>query len=111
MQYSKQLDGFLLLDTCKVKSPYEAVRAKLSGEGIGEVVEEDLKYFKNLVSLDLSDNSIKLHELYNLEALVDLNLMCNRLNAILDIPTGTFEYMEVLNLSFNRVQAAHISHL
>lgn len=54
------LDGFLLLYSCRVKLPHEAIRSKLSGENIVDVREEDLVYFKNLVFLDVSDNSIYL---------------------------------------------------
>lgn len=41
----KLLDGFLLLYSCRVKLPHEAIRSKLSGQNIVEVVEEDLCYF------------------------------------------------------------------
>jgi hypothetical protein len=54
----KLLDGFLLLYSCRVKLPHEAIRSKLSGENIVEVIEEDLAYFKNLIYLDISDNNI-----------------------------------------------------
>jgi len=38
----KLLDGFLLLDSCMVKLPHEAIRSKLVDQNILEVVEEDL---------------------------------------------------------------------
>jgi hypothetical protein len=38
----KLLDGFLLLDSCMVKLPHEAIRSKLVDQNIVEVVEEDL---------------------------------------------------------------------
>jgi hypothetical protein len=50
------LDGFLLLYSCRVKLPHEAIRSKLAGENIVDVREEDLIYFKNLTYLDVSDN-------------------------------------------------------
>lgn len=63
----KILDGFLLLFSCRVKLPHEAIRSKLSGENIVDVREEDLVYFKqNLKFLDISDNSIYLEQLINL---------------------------------------------
>jgi len=37
--------------------------------GFGDVVEEDLLYFKNLVYLDVSDNNLKLNHFENLENL------------------------------------------
>jgi hypothetical protein len=44
----------------------EAIRSKLSSQNIIEVREEDLIYFKNLISLDLSDNAIAMSSLKNL---------------------------------------------
>ena len=61
------LDGFLLLHSCKVKLPHEAVHSKLPSLDITEVREEDLAYFKNLISIDLSDNQVGLEKLRNLE--------------------------------------------
>lgn len=55
---NKILDGFLLLHSCKVKLPHEAVHSKLSGLDIKDVRCEDLAYFKNLLSIDLADNRI-----------------------------------------------------
>ena len=52
------LDGFLLLYSCRVKLPHEAIRSKLASENIVDVREEDLVYFKNLTYLDISDNAI-----------------------------------------------------
>jgi len=43
---NKILDGFLLLYSCRVKLPHEAIRSKLSGENIVDVREEDMMYFK-----------------------------------------------------------------
>jgi hypothetical protein len=54
------LDGFLLLYSCRVKLPHEAIRSKLASENIVDVREEDLVYFKNLTYLDVSDNSLYL---------------------------------------------------
>ena len=53
---SKLLDGFLLLFSCRVKLPHEAIRSKLASSSIADVVEDDLCYFQSLVTLDLSDN-------------------------------------------------------
>lgn len=68
------LDGFLLLYSCRVKLPHEAIRSKLSGENIVDVREEDLVYFKNLNFLDVSDNSIYLEQLVNLINLEELDM-------------------------------------
>ena len=63
------LDGFLLLYSCRVKLPHEAIRSKLASMNIVEVTEEDLEYFKNLTYLDISDNQIYMHNLMNLSSL------------------------------------------
>ena len=63
------LDGFLLLYSCRVKLPHEAIRSKLASMNIVEVTEEDLEYFKNLTYLDISDNQIYMHNLMNLSNL------------------------------------------
>jgi len=55
----KLLDGFLILLSCRVKLPHEAIRSRLNSQSIVEVIEEDLCYFQNLYSLDLSDNSVR----------------------------------------------------
>ena len=57
-KFEKMLDGFLLLYSCRVKIPNQAISSKLSGENIVDVKEEDLAYFTNLTNLDVSDNNI-----------------------------------------------------
>lgn len=37
------MDGFMLLDACRVDLPHEALVAKVNGKGIRGVAEEDLK--------------------------------------------------------------------
>ena len=74
------LDGFLLLYSCRVKLPHEAIRSKLSGENIVDVREEDLIYFKNLTFPDVSDNSIYLEQLANLINIEELDIQYNNLD-------------------------------
>lgn len=74
------LDGFLLLYSCRVKLPHEAIRSKLCSENISEVQEEDLEFFKNLTHLDLSDNQVRMHTLANLSALEELDLQYNHMD-------------------------------
>lgn len=109
--YNKVLDGFLLIEFCKVENPSEAIFAKLNGQGLCDVVEEHLKYFTNLSQLDLSDNYIKLEKLSALESLTELNLMCNKISSIPELSFPAFNYLESLNLSFNKIHATDILHL
>jgi len=70
----KLLDGFLILYSCRVKLPHEAIKSKLASQRIVEVIEEDLCYFQNLNAIDLSDNKVRVEQLKNLKSLVDVNL-------------------------------------
>ena len=78
----KLLDGFLILYSCRVKLPHEAIKSKLDGQNIMEVIEEDLCYFQNLTAVDLSDNHIRLEHLKNLKSLVEVNLQYNYIRII-----------------------------
>lgn len=70
----KLLDGFLILYSCRVKLPHEAIKSKLDGQNIMQVIEEDLCYFQNLSAIDLADNHVRLEQLKNLKSLVEINL-------------------------------------
>lgn len=109
--YNKTLDGFLLVELCKIENPSEAIIAKLNGQGISDVAEEHLKYFTNLTQLDLSDNLIKLEKLSSLESLTQLNLMCNKITSIPVLQFPAFRCLEHLNLSFNKIHATNIINL
>ena len=39
------LDGFLILFSCRVRLPHEAIESKLASKQIVDVIEEDLCYF------------------------------------------------------------------
>ena len=101
------LDGFVLLQTCRVEDPEEAQKAVLEGAGISAVVTEDLPFFTKLTHLDLGDNHMQLESLGYLPQLQELHLDCNGLRS-LTVPVGGFPNLEVLNLSFNGVSAAAI---
>lgn len=109
--YNKTLDGFLLVQLCKVESPIETVVAKLNGLGICDIVQEHLKYFTNLTQLDLSDNFVKMEKLVGLESLQQLNLMCNKITAIPELEFPAFRCLEILNLSYNKIHATNITNL
>jgi len=101
------LDGFVLLQTCRVEDPEEAQKAVLEGAGISAVVTEDMPFFNKLTHLDLGDNNVQLESLGYLPQLQELHLDCNGLCS-LTVPTGGFPNLEVLNLSFNGLSAAAI---
>jgi Leucine-rich repeat (LRR) protein len=101
------LDGFVLLQTCRVEDPEEAQKAVLEGAGISAVVTEDMPFFNQLTHLDLGDNHVQLESLGYLPQLQELHLDCNGLCS-LTVPVGGFPNLEVLNLSFNGLSAAAI---
>jgi Leucine-rich repeat (LRR) protein len=104
----KLLDGFLILYSCRVKLPHEAIKSKLTSQKIFEVIEEDLCYFQNLNSIDLADNKVRLEQLKNLKALSDINLQYNMISAIPPILKEDFPKLENLNLSFNLISPTSI---
>ena len=78
-KFEKMLDGLLLMYSCRVKNPNQAIKSKLAGENIVDVREEDLLYFPNLTHLDLSDNRIALSQLLNLVSLEELDVQYNNI--------------------------------
>mmetsp|Transcript_39281 Transcript_39281/g.59971 ORF Transcript_39281/g.59971 Transcript_39281/m.59971 type:complete len:171 (+) Transcript_39281:580-1092(+) len=105
------LDGFLILYSCRVKLPHEAIKSKLDSQNIMEVIEEDLCYFQNLNSIDLSDNHVRLEQLRNLKSLADINLQYNNIRIIPSLASDDFERLETLNLSYNSITPASIRSL
>jgi Leucine-rich repeat (LRR) protein len=72
----------MLLFSCKVKLPHEAVNSKLSSMQIGQVALEDLVYFKNLETIELADNSLRLEWLAGLENLREIDLQYNKIELV-----------------------------
>lgn len=77
MNFVRLLDGFLILDACKQKAPNKVIFCKLPSRKIIDVAEEDLHYFENLIGIDLSENKVRLEQLKNLKALLEVNLSYN----------------------------------
>ncbi|KAE8905979.1 hypothetical protein PF003_g9836 [Phytophthora fragariae] len=105
----RTLDGFLLLDWCRVEFPDEVVQAVLSDMHITDVVAEDLLFFTNLTRLDMSDNEAPLEPFGCLPALVELDFQCNALEEV-SLNNG-FQNLEVLNLSFNCLGSKDLEEL
>ena len=90
-----------------MKLPHEAIRSKLAGENIIDVREEDLVYFKNLTYIDLSDNSLNMAWVQNLEGLEELDMQYNQMQNI-KLKASSFLNLKALHLSYNRVPPACI---
>lgn len=110
-QYNKLLEGFLLLETCGVEQPQDAIKAKLNGVGLSHVKQGDFKFFVNLSSLELADNLLNLEDLMTFPSLTDLSLMCNQITDLPLLTPGSFAKLEQLNLSYNKIPATCISEL
>ncbi|DAZ97887.1 TPA: hypothetical protein N0F65_012150 [Lagenidium giganteum] len=105
----RTLDGFMLLDCCRVDFPDEVTQAVLSGMRINNVVAEDLLFFTNLARLDMSDNDAPFEAFGSLPALAEMDFQCNALECI--ILGNGFLNLEVLNLSFNCLTSKDVEEL
>eukprot|EP00947_MAST-08B_sp_MAST-8B-sp1_P002829 g2829.t1 len=105
------LDGFLLLDACRVEMPDEATRADLQCMDIEGVTEEDMSFFQNLAFVDLGENSVPLEQLRTLPGLQELRLHCNSVRDVGGIGPDGFPKLEVLDLSYNMLETDAIGRL
>eukprot|EP00826_Nyctotherus_ovalis_P046588 TRINITY_DN5280_c0_g1_i5.p1 TRINITY_DN5280_c0_g1~~TRINITY_DN5280_c0_g1_i5.p1 ORF type:complete len:622 (+),score=158.02 TRINITY_DN5280_c0_g1_i5:427-2292(+) len=106
----KMLDGFLLLHSCHVKNPQQAIKSRLTGENIVGVEESDLLFFPNLAYLNLSENRVRLEQLANLKGLVELHLQYNFISS-LQVAPASFPLLEILSMGFNSIPGGHILQL
>jgi len=63
------------------------------------------------VTLDLSDNKIRLEQLKNLKQLAELNLQYNQIFEVPEIHAEDFPSLETLNLSYNKINYMSIQSL
>lgn len=66
--------------------------------------------FPNLTHLDVSDNSLQLHQLSHLINLRDLDLQYNDIQQ-LPLQPGFFQKLQVLKLSYNKIPPSHLVEL
>lgn len=108
------LDGFLLLAAGGSSSPEDVVSVNLSSLQIVDVAAEDLTFFGNLDSLDVSDNQLSydtiIEQFGRLIRLTKLLLSCNSISS-LQVPHGTLRLLETLDLSFNELHGDVLSQL
>lgn len=112
------LDGFLLLAAGGSSSPEDVVSVNLSSLQIVEVAAEDLSFFGNLDSLDVSDNQLGdeaiLEQFGRIPRLTRLLLSCNAISALQVPSQGSLRMLETLDLSFNELHGdvlAQVAHL
>eukprot|EP01065_Artemidia_motanka_P026588 TRINITY_DN3171_c0_g1_i1.p1 TRINITY_DN3171_c0_g1~~TRINITY_DN3171_c0_g1_i1.p1 ORF type:complete len:614 (+),score=212.47 TRINITY_DN3171_c0_g1_i1:66-1844(+) len=102
VQKRRVLDGFTLLEKCRVEDPEEAVEAMAADCGVAGVVPEDLTFFTALEFLDLGGNRVELDSLAGLTTLQELHLHANGLST-LAVPPLSFPRLQTLNLSYNNL--------
>lgn len=109
------LDGFLLLAAGGSSSPEDVVSVNLSSLQVVEVAAEDLTFFGNLDSLDVSDNQLSdeaiLEQFGRLPRLCRLLLSCNAISSLQVPPQGSLRLLEILDLSFNELHGDVLSQL
>ena len=110
MKASKLLDGLLILQTCKASLPHEPTSISLPAQGLNGVAAGDLTYFKNVTSVDLSDNQVALEDLSALEQVKEITLTYNQLREI-GIRPGMFRKVTRLNLGFNNLRTEELRKL
>jgi len=64
-----------------------------------------------MIGLDLSDNTVRLEQLKNLKALLELNLSYNEVRDIPALQSSDFPNLEVLNLSYNKLTRTSLQSL
>ena len=105
----KLLDGFMLLEACRVEFPDEATRGVVQEKGLERVAAEDMPFFSKLGFLDLGDNKLRFEDLSCFTALQELHLHCNGISQIGDY--GGFEHLEILDLSYNALSLDSVAAL
>ena len=74
--------------------------------------ERELSYFVNMTELDLSENSLRdLNGLHVLKQLTKLWVQNNRIEIITFSPERSLENLQVLDLSYNKIQHDTIKNL
>lgn len=122
------LDGFLLLSAAGAEDPMEVEQVTLHDSQLNGSVPEDLAYFTQLKSLDVTENQLRLLDVLPLPRLETLHFTCNQvfsLAELADVEKGgsrqgqytggsvlpSSSPLRVLNLAYNRIPASHLKYL
>ncbi|XP_027886857.1 X-ray radiation resistance-associated protein 1 isoform X1 [Xiphophorus couchianus] len=98
------LDGRLLLQLHCVDKPSHLYSVDITERNLTSVEPEELKAFVNVTCIDASDNFLSLGSFSSFTSLRELDLTMNRIKNM-DFDVADFPHLEVLNLSFNNLQA------
>jgi Leucine-rich repeat (LRR) protein len=103
------LDGFFLLAAAGQQQPELVITANVSGLELIDIAGEDLQYFANLQTIDLSDNELSystvLEQLSGLPRVSSVSLSCNLISSLVLSAAAPhpFPHLERLDLSFNEL--------
>ncbi|CAM9790566.1 unnamed protein product [Choristocarpus tenellus] len=101
----------MLMDASACEMPDEARKVDISSCGLVGVVDEDLKYFVNLETLDAGDNSLDFGCFSSLPILEELRLQCNNLSNIVPAAVRGYRALQRLDLSYNSLTSESLASL
>lgn len=104
------LDGIRILKIANCELPEEVLKLDLSGRGYQSVYKNDLKYFTNILEMDITDNRLSFGDIDFLLSLTKLNFQSNNIKT-LDIRPNTFPSLQHLDFSFNTFESAELAHI
>lgn len=104
------LDGMAILKICKCELPEEVLKLDLSGKRYQQIYKNDLKYFNNILEIDLTDNKISLSDIDFLLSLTKINMQSNGINSLIIRP-NTFPNLQCLDISFNNFNSEELASL
>jgi len=84
---------------------------KYKGKRIQSSRSEDFPYFINLEELDVSENQLRIEDLTSFPSLRELKIPANGIRDILLSTRNTFDFLQLLDLSFNYLSKEAIAAL
>lgn len=100
------LDGFLILGACEADDPSEVSAVTLQASHLTSSIAEDLTYFTELRTLDVSDNQLRLGDVLPFPGLETVHLVCNGISSLNDVracDSLSLSTLLALDLAYNRI--------
>ncbi|KPA84518.1 hypothetical protein ABB37_01063 [Leptomonas pyrrhocoris] len=108
------LDGFLILGACEADDPEEVTAVTLQASLLTSSVQEDLPFFTELKTLDVSDNQLRLGDVLPLPHLETAHLVCNNIVSLADVAlsdSSSLSTLMALDLAYNRIPSRDLLYL
>ncbi|XP_038595954.1 X-ray radiation resistance-associated protein 1 [Tachyglossus aculeatus] len=109
-QMRRVLDLPFLLKHHSVDSPAELCSLNVSGQNLVTAKENDFVHFDSVIYINASENLLPLEAFHTFPALKELELSFNGIRNVC-IGTEDFQYLEVLDLSYNSLSPEAIYEL